>query len=39
MQYEKPVMEIMLLGKEDVITLSVGIGDGDNVDGDVGGWS
>lgn len=39
MQYEKPDMEIVLLGTEDIITLSVGQGDGENVDGSIGGWS
>ena len=36
MQYETPKVEIMLLEKQDVITLSVGTGDGENVEG---GWS
>lgn len=39
MQYEKPDMEIMLLQMADVITLSVGTGDGEHVDGETGGWS
>lgn len=36
MQYEKPNLEIVLLQRQDVITLSVEIGDGENVEG---GWS
>lgn len=39
MQYEKPNLEIILLKMDDVITLSVGIGDGETVDGETGGWS
>ena len=36
MQYEKPNMEIVSLENMDVITLSVGVGDGENVEG---GWN
>lgn len=40
MQYEKPNLEIVLLQTKDIVTLSFGgSGDGENVDGDVGGWS
>lgn len=38
MQYEKPDMEIISLKMADVITLSVGTGDGGIVDDETGGW-
>jgi len=39
MQYEKPDFKIILLEMDDVITLSPGVGDGEIVDGETGGWS
>ena len=39
MQYEKPNLEIVTFTVQDVITLSVGSGDGGTVDGETGGWS
>ena len=38
MLYEKPEIELILLTTNDVITLSVGTGDGGYVDGTEGGW-
>jgi len=37
--YEQPEMEVILFTQQDVVTLSADIGDGEKVDGDVGGWS
>ena len=37
--YEQPYMEVIPLENQNVVTLSAGVGDGEHVDGDVGGWS
>ncbi len=34
MKYEEPIMEYIVLERQDVITLSVDVGDGENVGGD-----
>ena len=35
-KYEKPVMELLqITHKDDIVTLSVGVGDGETVDGEL----
>ena len=36
MNYEKPMIDVLLLELADIVTLSTDIGDGENVEGD---WS
>lgn len=36
MKYEEPIVEVLKFEKQDVITLSVDIGDGESTEGD---WS
>lgn len=40
MKYEKPIIEIILMNEMDIITLSVETGgSGQEIGGDIGGWS